>query len=122
MPHGSRMLTVEIETLAPGSDVVGVRQKARIVVREIANGSDMVVNRIEDDRQASTMTVVDERTHLVGSPVGMIGREQEDPVVAPVSLTRALGDRHDFDRGNAQLDQVIEMLTGRLKGSFLRKG
>ena len=69
----------------------------------------MVVDDVEDDREAQRMRAVDEALERVVIAVHVIGREQLHAVVAPVPAARALRHRHDFEHRDAELAQVREL-------------
>ena len=58
------------------------------------------------------MRGVDQRLEVVGRAVGGIRREQQHAVIAPVPSPGEIGDRHQLDRGEAGVDQVIEPVDG----------
>ena len=56
------------------------------------------------------MRRVDERLEVVRRPIGRIGREHQHSVVAPAVAAREVGHRHQFDRRDPQLHEIIEAL------------
>src|SRR2546426_11999924 len=55
------------------------------------------------------------------APVGGLGRVEVDAVVAPVTRARKLGDGHELDGGDAQVDKRGKMLDDRLEGPGRRE-
>ena len=73
-PHGVRCLLGEIRA----AELRQVR----------AFGAEVVVDDVEDDREAELVRRVDQSAQIVGRAVGARGREQRDAVVAPVARRR----------------------------------
>jgi hypothetical protein len=51
----------------------------------------------------------------------MVGSIRENPIVAPAADAGKFGDRHQFDMGDAQADEMIEALNRARKGAAMRK-
>ncbi len=81
-----------------------------VAVQVIAVGAEVVVDHIENHRQTMAVGRVDQVFELFGRAVGGLRCVKQNPVIAPVTLAGELRQRHQFDSGNTQLDQVFQML------------
>ena len=61
------------------------------------------------------------RAKVVGRAVQAAWREQIDAVVAPAEPPREIGQRHDLDHGDAEVDEVGQPLDRRPKRANLRE-
>ena len=93
----------------------------RISVQVVALGAEMVVDHVKYRHQAARMRGRDQALEIVRGPVARVGRERQHAVVAPVARARKIGDRHDFDRGHAESDQIVELLYCCDKGARRRE-
>ena len=59
---------------------------------------------------------IDQLAEARRSAIRRMRREDVDAVVTPAVMTRELGNRHELDMRDAQLDQVIEQRDGALEG------
>src|SRR5579871_3789147 len=69
----------------------------------------MIVDDIEQNGEAALMARLDQRFEVLGSAVARTGSIKVSAVIAPIARTGKLGDRHQLDRGDAELKQVVEM-------------
>ena len=102
-----RVLSVVVECAPPGRLVLGgeIRSEDAEV---IPLGTDVVIDNVEDHRDASRVTRVDEPVESLGSAICMVRRVEVHAVIAPSAPPRKLGDRHDLDRVDTELLEVIE--------------
>src|SRR5206468_11701919 len=82
----------------------------------------MVVDDIEEYRDTAHMAFIDKRLQSLRAAIARAGREPLDAVISPIAAPRTFGDRHQFDRGNAELNEMIEMRDSAGKVTTLRKG
>ena len=118
LAHRPGVLAVEIERLAP----LGLVPLREVVVRErsevVAVGAEVVVNHVEDHRQAEAVGAVDEPAEVIGPAVAVERGEQIDAVVAPAEGAGELGHRHDLQDRDAQVGEVRELLPRRRSRSL----
>ncbi len=62
------------------------------------------------------------RAQARGPAVGRVRGEGVEPVVAPVAVAREGRDRHQLDRGHAELPQARQPVDRRLEGALGREG
>ncbi len=75
----------------------------------IALGPEMVVDDVEHDRHPPTVAGVHEPFQPPWPAVRVLGGKGIDAVVAPVAAAGKLGHRHEFDGGDAQGLEVVQM-------------
>ena len=75
----------------------------------------MVVDDVDQHREAVAMCGVDESAQVVGTPVGARRREQRDAVVAPVPASGEIRERHQLDRGDAEVAKDRQLLDRAAK-------
>ncbi len=64
------------------------------------------------------MRVVNEGTKIIRRSVEATGRKKINAVVAPAELTGEISDRHYFDRGNSNRDELGQLFGGRGPGAL----
>ena len=84
---------------------------------EIA-GAQVVVNNVQDHRDALLVGALDELFERQRAAVGGLHREDMGGVVTPRPLSRKLAHRHDLDRIDAELFQMSQ--TCRHRGELAR--
>jgi hypothetical protein len=106
--HAVGVGAVVVDRAAPGRPV-RVGEERRELLEVVALGADVVVDDVDDHREAVRVARIDERAQAAGTAVGRLRREQVHAVVAPVAAARKLGERHELDRGHAEPDEVREL-------------
>ena len=119
--HRPAVLAVEIDRLTPQRVMAVGKERRRVGVKIVALGPEVVVHDVEKDHQAVAVHGFDQTLQIVGSAVARIGREGEHAVVAPVATPRKIGDRHQLDRGHAEIRQIGQALDRRAKGTSGRE-
>src|SRR3546814_18499522 len=76
----------------------------------IAVRSEVVVDDIDEDHQAERVRRVDQLLEFIRRAVGRVRRIRQHPVVAPVARTREVIEWHQFDSGDAELDERRQTL------------
>ena len=71
-------------------------------------GAEVVVDDVQEDRQALGVAGVHQPLQAVRPAVAVLRRVGEHAVVAPVARARELADRHDLDGRDAQLAEVAQ--------------
>ena len=82
----------------------------------------MVVDDVEQHHQPALVRGLDERFQVLRAAVGRIRRIGQDAVVAPVPPARKIADRHDLDRGDAELDEMVELVDRGAERALGREG
>ena len=109
---------VEVDRLAPRG-LVGVGEvRTERRQRRDPRGADMVVDDVEDHREAAGVGRRDQPGESLGAAVGGLRGAQVDAVVAPAAGARELGDRHQLDRGHAELREPVELPDRGLEGAL----
>ena len=84
-------------------------------------GPDVVVDDVEDHGEPGRVRRVDEAREPVRAAVGAVRREGEHAVVAPAALAREGRDRHQLDRGHAELGELRQARGGRVERALGRE-
>src|SRR6516162_214070 len=64
----------------------------------------------------------DQGLQILWSAVRRIGRIGKDTIVTPVPAAREIRNRHDFNRCNAECNQIVELADRRTEGTLWSKG
>lgn len=115
------VVSVEIGSIAPRCPML-VRDVAAEVVEVVPLGAEVVVNHVEDDRDATSVGCGDEVAQRFRAAQCVLRREEMDAVVTPVPATPALGERHEFDGGDAEVHEFIESCDGGGVTAFVGEG
>ncbi len=107
---------VDVHGLAPRR-VVGVGEVGPEVAEVVALGSVVVVDDVEEHAEATVVRGVDEPAQPVGPAVGVLHRVGQHPVVAPVPPAGELPHRHQLERGDAEVAEVVEPVDDRVEGA-----
>ena len=113
--HLVGLRTVEIDPVTPGvgpTVVVQVRPEPR---QHVPAGTEMVVDDILDDPQPPSVAGVHEPLVPGGAAVRLLHGVPEDPVVAPVAVAVERVDRQQLDQVDAEIDQMVELVDGRVQ-------
>src|SRR6185503_11801491 len=82
--------------------------------------SEVVVDHVEEHHQAGLVRRLHQGLQLLGPPVDRIRRVGQHPVVAPVAPAGEVRERHELDRGDPELPEVVELrhhaAVGPLRG------
>ena len=101
--HRRAIRSVEIDRLAPFIGMAVGEISRREGRQIIPVRPEMVVDDVDNDREADRMSAVDKAAQVVGPAVEPRRREQIDAVVAPAEAAGEIGDRHHFDAGDAEM-------------------
>src|SRR5580698_3605887 len=97
---------VEIERLTPLGRVLLAEIAGRGRAQIVSVGPELIVDDVEDDREAERVGSADQAAQLVGPSVEAGRREQIDPVITPAEPAGKFGDRHHLYAGDAKLCQT----------------
>ncbi|EXF46710.1 hypothetical protein BAY1663_00874 [Pseudomonas sp. BAY1663] len=100
----------EVDGIAPGGLLVMPEEVPSVAPQVVAVRAEVVVDHIEKHHQAQAVGRVDQVLELFRAAVGGFRRVGQDAVVAPVAVAGKFGDRHQFDGGDAQLDEPGQVL------------
>ena len=82
----------------------------------------MIIDHVEKHHQPAQMRLVDQRLEILGPAIGAVGRVPQHAVVAPVAGSGEIRQRHQFQRGDAGLYEMIEFLDHGAIAAVLREG
>ena len=89
--------------------------------RLLARGADVVEHEVEEHAEPGAVGGVDQPLQAVGPAVGLVRGPEVDAVVAPAAAAREVGDRHQLDRGDAQLGELGQVRDDRVERAVLRE-
>ncbi len=112
---------VEVERRAPRS-AVPVGEVRSVLRKDVALGTQVVVDDVEYDGEAARVGGVDQSPEPVGAAVARLGCVGEHAVVAPVARPGELGDGHELDRRDPQVGQRVETVDGRVERARVGEG
>ena len=114
-------LAVQIDAAAPA--IIPVRQVlAAELERVVARRAEVVVDDIEQDREAEAVGLIDQSSQIVGPAVSPRGSKQVHAVVAPVPPPGKVRQRHQLDRRHTELAQVLQAVRRARECALLGKG
>jgi hypothetical protein len=98
--------------------VVAVGEIGAEVGQVVSFGAKVVVDDVEDDGEAVLVGGVDEALEAAGTAIGVLDGEGIDDVVAPIAGTRELGYGHEFEGGNAQFLELLQVGEDGVEGAL----
>src|SRR6516162_2776152 len=108
--HYPAARSVEIDRGAPWC-LVAFAEEIRSDRRQIIPlGAEVIIDDIEKDRQAARVACLNKLLQRVRPTVLRRRGIEKHAVVTPITAARKRSDRHQLDRGGAELDDMIEML------------
>src|ERR1022692_2842614 len=114
--------TVVVDAIAPWS-VMAVGKKLRSIGMEIVPlRPKVVVNDIEQNHDAVAVCALNELFQIFRPAVITVGSKRQDSVVTPISSARKVRKGHQFENGDAEIGQVVELVGDGGEGAFRRKG
>ena len=111
---------VKVDGLAPGR-VMGIGEAGRELGKIVAFRTEVVVDHVHHDGEPLLMAGVDKFLQAVGTAVGRLRRVKAGAVVSPVSISGKFCDRHDFNRGNAEIAKIREAGNDAFKRALGRE-
>ena len=74
---------------------------------------EVIVDDIEDHHQSALMRGIDQGFQILRPPIAGVRRKEQHAVVTPVPAARKVRDRHEFDRGDAEVGKCVELVDCR---------
>ena len=120
--HRPAQRSVKIERCAPWR-VVPLGKEIRRDCREIISlRAEMVVDDVEKNGEATRVTGLDQPLQVVGPAIAGRRRVKIGAVIAPAAGAGKLGDRHQLDRGGAEVTNMVEVPDRAGEIASLREG
>jgi hypothetical protein len=80
--------------------------------------AEMIVHHIQEDHEPFLMGGTNQAFEVIGMTVDAVRSKKQDPVIAPVEFSGKISHRHQFNGGNAKIDQIIKPGLDSGKSSF----
>ena len=93
----------------------------RVSAKVVSFRPEVIVDDVEQHHQAALVRGVHQRFEVFRPAIGAVGRVPEHAVIAPVAAACEIRYRHQFERRDACLYEMIELIDGGAKGACLRK-
>jgi len=110
--NDAAVLAVKIDAIAPRSVMPCSKKLGSIGVEIVPFRAEMVVDDVEQDHQSPVMGRLYQTFKIFGAPVTGVGGEFEYSIVSPIASARKIRDRHQFDRCNSEVDEMVELIAG----------
>ena len=104
-PHFVAFRSVEVEARPPVG-LMAIREVRAELREKVAHRAEVVVNHVHHDAQPGQMARIDQPLQARRTTVGVMGREEIDPVVAPSAIAGKLRHRHELDSVDAKREEV----------------
>jgi hypothetical protein len=98
----------EVDRGAPRRRAAPLEELRGVEVQVVAVGPEMVVDHVEQHHQAPGVRRIDQALEVRGRAVARVRRERQHAVVAPAALAGEVADRHQLERGDAEVGEVVE--------------
>ena len=109
---------VEVDGISPGCFALATEERRSIAMQVIAFRTEVVVDDVEEDGQASDVTRIHEGLERFPPSVARVGGEGQDPVVAPAPPTGEVRYGHQLHRRHPERGEMIEPLGNRLESAL----
>ena len=81
----------------------------------------MVVDNIEQHRQAKAVSSIDESLQSVGTAIRFVHGKKRNAVVAPSMIAIEGRNGHQFHMGDTEIAQVFKLCDRGIKSAFRRE-
>ncbi len=119
--EGAHLRHPIVDRLAPRRRAL-LEEAGRVAAEVIPLRTEVIVDDVEKGHEPARVRGIDQRTQIVGTAVGTVGRVEQHTVITPVAAAGEISHRHQLDRGEAGVDHVIELVDGRAEGALGREG
>src|ERR1039458_1819648 len=120
-PHSLRLGAVKIDCRPPWGLVTIAEKGGGVGRKVVAIGTEVVVDDIEDDHDATLMRRIHERFEIIRPSVRRIRSLEQCPVVAPIAGSGEIRYRYDLYGGDADFGQAVQLPSRRGESSLLCK-
>jgi hypothetical protein len=108
--HHAAAFTIHIDPGAPWCRVAIGKEALGVGVKIVSGWAEVIVDHIEEHHEAQLVRPLDETLEILRAAIGCVRGIRQDAVIAPVPPARELADRHEFDRGHAQVPVTVELV------------
>src|SRR5258708_36314920 len=111
IPRGSAFIAIEVDGTTPWSVVAFGKKLRSIGIEVVSLRSKMVVNNVQKDLHSTDMSGVHKVLEILLAAVGAIDREVINAVIAPISLPREVGHRHQFQACDSMIGKGVNVFA-----------
>ena len=119
--HDTTVRAIEVDRISPGCLMALGKELRRVLVEVIAFRTEVVVDNIEKDHQPFFVRGLNHALQIFGPSVAAVGCVRQNAVVAPISGTGKIGHRHQLNRCDSQVTEIIELLFESTERAFRRE-
>ncbi|MNI09774.1 hypothetical protein D3C73_628590 [compost metagenome] len=114
IPLSMTIAIVVIQRITPGRMVfVG---KIWTIIREIVSlWTEMIIDDIQNYRNIGLMTGIHKPLEFRSATIGMLNCKRKNAIVAPISFTGKLCNRHNFNSSDPQIFQIGNLFDNTIK-------
>src|ERR1700722_10728463 len=109
--------SVEVDGFAPGCVVAFSEKLRRVGAQIITFRAKVVVDDVKKNHQPTLVRSLDEIFQVFGAAIDRVGGKGKYAVISPVALAGEIGKRHQFESGDADIDEIVETLDHTGEGS-----
>src|SRR2546425_3450471 len=106
IPYAGTVFSIEIDGRPPSRSMPAGKEGRVECAQIIAFRTQMVVDHVENDCQAETVSRIHEVGQLLGPAVTARRCEQSNAVIAPIALAGKIADRHQLDGRHSEFYQM----------------
>src|SRR4030095_13944746 len=119
-PYLITMWPIEVEGCPPRG-LIALRKIRAKIAQIVSFGSKVVVYHIQHHSQSALMTGIDQPFEPLRPAIRGLRGKRIDAVVAPVTAARKLRNGHEFQRGNTNVLDLVQVWDDSLKCHFRGK-
>jgi hypothetical protein len=108
VPHGPGSGPVEVDHRTPRRLVGSGEEGRRVGGQVVALRTEVVVHHVQHHHEPAPVGSGHQPLEVLGRSIGMLRRERQHTVVAPVAQAGELRHRHQLEDGGAQPGQVVQ--------------
>src|ERR1700677_4355520 len=119
--HDATGRTIEIDPVSTRRAVPVGEELWRVGPQIISFRAKMVIDNIEQNHDAALMRTLNQLFQILRSSVNAIGSEWKNAVVTPIAPAGKVRNRHQLDRRDSKISEIVEALAHGEESSSRRK-
>ena len=93
----------------------------RVGMQVVPLRPEVVVDDVQKDHETAGVGCVDQPFEVLRAAVAGVRREGQHAVIAPVAGAREVGERHQLDGRDAEIDEMVQLLPHAVVGAGRRE-